>query len=346
MPLHRGYNDWSDLDQDLDDIPDNPEVTRLRLKTREKKQPKTIRKTAPAAPVAAITNETDEFKFTYRASRHEAEWLLASLGDFFDQQWFDDVLRIVKGGKEASVYQCLGNDTTGERYVAAKVYRPRKFRNLKNDHLYREGRNDLDSNGHLVTDDGMLHAMRKKTTYGKELLHTSWIEHEVRTMKVLRAAGADLPDVFASGNNAILMSYIGDDELGAPTLQEVDLEQGEAKRLYDRVLWNIELMLNNQRVHGDLSAYNILYLDGEITLIDFPQAITPEQNTNTFAIFERDVVRVYEYFARYGIRSQPNHLARELWTARHHRTAPEIDPRYLDDQNESDRALWRKTTGR
>ena len=230
--------------------------------------------------------------------------------------------------------------------MAAKVYRPRKFRNLKNDHLYREGRNDLDSSGNLITDDGMIHAMRRKTTWGKELLHTSWIEHEVRTMKILRAAGADVPDVFASGNNAILMSYIGDDELGAPTLHEVDLEQSEVKALYDRVLWNIEVMLNHERIHGDLSAYNILYLDGEITLIDFPQAITPEQNANAFAIFERDVVRICEYFTRYGVQSESRKLARDLWTARHHRTAPELDPRYLDDQDESDRELWRKTTGR
>lgn len=346
MPSNRGHDDWSDLDLDLDELPKNRAFARLRLKSRVKKQPKTGRKTAVPAPVAEVTNETDEFKFTYRAARHESEWLLNSLGGFYDQQWFDDVLRMIKGGKEASVYQCLGNVTTGERYLAAKVYRPRKFRNLKNDHIYREGRGDLDSDGNVVTEDGMLHAMRKKTAWGKELLHTSWIEHEVRTMKILRAAGADVPDVFASGNNAILMSYIGDDELGAPTLHEVDLERHEVKALYDRVLWNVEVMLNNHRIHGDLSAYNILYLDGEITLIDFPQAITPEQNANSFAIFERDVVRVCEYFERYGIRVQARKLARDLWTARHHRTAPEIDPRYLDDQNESDRELWRKRTGR
>ncbi|HZW04195.1 MAG TPA: RIO1 family regulatory kinase/ATPase, partial [Anaerolineaceae bacterium] len=247
MSLNHGYDEWSDVEQDLEELSQTREVARLRLKSRAHKQPKPAHRTPAAPPAAqAVTNETDEFHFTYRAARHEAEWLLGSLGNFYDQQWFDDVVRVVKGGKEASVYQCLGNATTGERYVAAKVYRPRKFRNLKNDQLYREGRYDLDANGHLVTDDGMLHAMRKKTAYGMELLHTSWIEHEVHTMKLLRAAGGDVPAVFASGNNAILMSYIGDDELGAPTLHEVDLEQHEARALFDRVLWNIELMLNNQ----------------------------------------------------------------------------------------------------
>jgi RIO kinase 1 len=341
----RGYDDWNDFAQDLEELPDSQAISRLR-RTTKPKLAAAEKKKSVAPPPAALTNEGDEFQFTYQASRYEAEWLMQSLMEFYDQQWFDDVLRLVKGGKEASVYQCLGNETTGQGYIAAKIYRPRKFRNLKNDHIYREGRADLDTDGNIILDDGMLHAMRKKTGYGKELLHTSWIEHEVKTMQVLRAAGADVPDVFASHSNAILMSYIGDDELGAPALQEIDLDAGEAKALFERILWNIELMLANNRVHGDLSAYNILYMDGQITLIDFPQAITPEQNANAFAIFKRDVVRVCEYFQRYRIHSNPHALAKDLWTGHHHRTAPEIDPHFLDDQSSEDRELWRKQTGR
>ena len=35
------------------------------------------------------------YDFTYEAARHEEWWLLDSLGAFYDEQWFDDVLRIV-----------------------------------------------------------------------------------------------------------------------------------------------------------------------------------------------------------------------------------------------------------
>ncbi len=38
------------------------------------------------------------YEFTYQAARHEEWWLLDSLGPFFDEQWFDDVLRMIKGG--------------------------------------------------------------------------------------------------------------------------------------------------------------------------------------------------------------------------------------------------------
>lgn len=344
MPLH-DYADWNDLSEDLEDLPlsSNQAAVQLRRKTQNKKA--TTAKKAVVAP-AQLTNEEDSFRFTYQASRHEAQWLNSSLAEFFDQMWFADVLRMVKGGKEASVYQCLGNETTGQPFIAAKVYRPRRFRNLKNDHMYREGRDDLDANGHIITDDGSLHAMRKKTAFGMELLHTSWIEHEVKTMQLLKDAGADVPTLFASGNNALLMSYIGDEDASAPALSEIELETSEARPLLERVLWNIELMLSKHRIHGDLSAFNILYHDGEITLIDFPQAIDPRRNVNAFRVFERDVVRVCEYFAQCGVRKDGRKIAASLWKAYHYSQAPELDPRFLDAEDQADRKAWSKQAGR
>ena len=43
------------------------------------------------------------FKYTYQAARFEEWWLLESLGDFYEHKWITDVLRRLKGGKEASV---------------------------------------------------------------------------------------------------------------------------------------------------------------------------------------------------------------------------------------------------
>ena len=64
------------------------------------------------------------FKFTYKPTRFEEWWLLASLGDLYEHQWIADVLRRVKGGKEASVYQCRPGAAIKGGLVAAKVYRP------------------------------------------------------------------------------------------------------------------------------------------------------------------------------------------------------------------------------
>ena len=244
--------------------------------------------------------------------------------------------------------------------LAAKVYRPRKLRNLRNDALYREGRPDVDGDGKVLQDDGMLHAMRKKTRYGAELLHTSWIGHEYSTLQDLHAASADVPRPFASDSNAILMDYIGDETMAAQPLITVSLEPDEVKPLFERSMRNIEIMLAHGSIHGDLSAYNILYWDGEITLIDFPQAINPSENRSAYRIFERDIVRVCEYFARQGNKTgiwervlriseksparsplQPHRLAADLWTAYRYKLEPELDPAILNDEDEQDVAMWK-----
>lgn len=303
-----------------------------------------------AEPLRQFVRAQDDsraaFKFTYKAARFEEGWLLDSLGDFYEHQWISDVLRRVKGGKEASVYLCRAGAEVNAEFIAAKVYRPRSLRNLKNDHAYREGRDNLDDEGKVVLDDGMQHAMQKRTEYGRNLLHQSWIAYEFTSMQVLKAAGADVPEAYEMAHNAILMSYVGDLDGCAPTLSEISLERTEARGLFERVLYNIDLLLSKERIHGDLSAYNILYWDGAITLIDFPQVVSPKVNRNAYSIFERDVTRVCEYFAKQGVHANPRKIASDLWKKHGYRIGPEIHPGLLDADDERDRALWQKMKGR
>ena len=122
---------------------------------------------------ASIMDVIEEgFNITYHPSRHEAGWLLNALGGFFLDQWFDDILRVVKGGKEASVYLCQAHESVGVPYLAAKVYRPRQFRNLRKDHVYREGRDILDDEGNSNLKDREYRAIKNKTGFGKEISQT------------------------------------------------------------------------------------------------------------------------------------------------------------------------------
>ena len=290
------------------------------------------------------TGDQDGFDFSYTASRHEQEWIVSSLGRFYDGQWLDDVVRLLQGGKEAHVYQCLANTSVSELsqpYIAAKVYRPRRFRSLKKDHLYREGRGRLDEDGNVIIDGGRLHAMNQRSAYGLKLLHGSWIEHEFQTLKLLHCAGVDVPLPLERGDNAILMEYIGGEDTPAPILNSLHLDPGQAKLLFERVLVNVEKMLTHNRVHADLSAYNILYWSGRITLIDFPQAIDPNENRSAFLIFARDIRRICEYFTRQGVECDSREIAANLWTSHGFRLRPEVHPALLDDQDEGDIAYWR-----
>jgi len=283
-----------------------------------------------------------EFKFTYKAARFEEAWLLDSLNEIAGQQLISDVLRKVKAGKEASVYLCRSGSAIEAPLVAAKVYRPRMLRNLKNDGQYREGRTDLDESGNAIIKDGDLHAMRKRTTYGEELRHQSWIAYEFQTLEVLHKTGADVPRPYAMEKNAILMGYIGDIARAAPPLNAVTLDRDEVQPLFERVVRNIDLLLANNRIHGDLSAYNILYWDGDITLIDFPQVVNPEANPTAWNIFLRDVTRICQYFASQGLRRDARKLAADLWTSYGHRITKEVHPRDLDAESKADRRLWEK----
>ncbi|RPJ43474.1 MAG: hypothetical protein EHM21_11485, partial [Chloroflexi bacterium] len=169
---------------------------------------------------------------------------------------------------------------------------------------------------------------------------TSWLEHEYKTLAILHEAGADVPRPFASGSNAILMSYYGDEVMGAPTLNEVSLPAAESRTLFERVIHNIDLMLSKGRIHGDLSAFNILYWEGDIALIDFPQAVRPEENRSAFRIFERDVQRICEYFQRQGVRSNPRQLAAEMWKRHNQLFVPLVDPKALGEDRDDERDIW------
>jgi RIO kinase 1 len=251
---------------------------------------------------------------TYTGSRHELHWILTYLSPFYEEGQILDVLRRVKGGKEANVYCCRAHPSMAVELLAAKLYRPRMFRNLRNDVQYRQGRAVLDERGRAVHDPRRLHAIQRGTALGKELVHTSWLTHEFHTLRLLHEAGVDVPRPTSVSENVILMEYRGHEQRGAPTLNHVTLDRAEAGRLFSRLLRNIDLMLASGRVHGDLSAYNVLYWEGQVTIIDFPQSFDPVHNPDAYALFVRDVERICQYFGRYGIQTDARQVAAEIWT--------------------------------
>jgi RIO kinase 1 len=268
--------------------------------------------------LSELSDEIDwdnAFEPTYQPSKHEADWLLSSLRGFYDQALITDVLTQVKGGKEASVYCCAADPSTGVEYLAAKVYRPRKFRALTNDKMYREGRGILSAEGHIVHEnkDRVMRALGKKTAFGQQVAHTSWLMHEFGALQTLFDAGAAVPKPYQAGDNAILMDFVGIDTLAAPMLNTVRLEDGEADNLFVEVVRNIELMLQHSMIHGDLSAYNILYLNGSITIIDLPQVVEARSNRNAPAILARDVQRICDYFGGQGLPRDAEGIYRDLW---------------------------------
>ena len=259
-------------------------------------------------------NGDEEFNPGFDGTYHEHLWIKDSLGGFYRDKWFTDILYRVKGGKEATVYCCRAHPSTGLELLAAKVYRPRMFRAMRNDWIYRQGRDILGADGKAIRDRRSLRAVRKKTRHGRHVSTASWSQQEYNALRDFHAAGADVPRPLAQSADAILMEYVGDAALPAPILQRVSLPSGEAGGLFERLIRNVELFLTCDRIHADLSAFNILYWQGQIRIIDFPQVADPWSNPSALPLLSRDVERVCQYFARQGVQSNPGRIVNDLWT--------------------------------
>ena len=308
---------------ELEEVEEQEEQRFRKLKTKRVQTPKQTKKESYESNadvqrwLQSQTLKEDDlskaaFNPTFLASQRDSSWILSSLTDFYEQDLITDVLHVVKSGKEATVYCCTADPKTGLAYAAAKIYRPRMFRSLKNDAVYRDGRTQRDLDGNVARN-----SRRQRDTFkserGRAAQVSSWIDFEFQTHTLLFQAGADVPKPLAHVGNAVLMEYIGEAGEVAPLLCDIKLANEEAQPLFESVMRNVELCLEHNRIHGDLSEYNILYWQGNVLLIDFAQAVDPRQNTDVFPLLARDIARVCRYFARYGVRADEHMLATEMW---------------------------------
>lgn len=256
-------------------------------------------------------DELPPFDPSLLAGRRDRDWILSSLAHFYQQGLITDVLHVAKSGKEASVFCCAAHPATGLELLAAKVYRPRMFRSLRNDAVYREGRAARDPQGRPMRD----RRRRAGGERGRAAEIQTWIAYEFETQRLLHAAGARVPRPLAQIGNAVLMEFVGAADAPAPRLSEVRLTPEQAAPLCAELLEQVQRYLSCQRVHGDLSAYNVLYHQGHAVVIDFAQAVDPRQSGDAFVLLARDIDRLARFFAPYGVQVDVQQTAARIWAA-------------------------------
>jgi len=252
---------------------------------------------------------------TLNARKDERSRLVQQLGPFRERKLIDDVVERIRTGKEATVYVCTTPAGSPRERIAAKLYHGISRRSNANQQLYEAGRSVLDSTGRpvLARDWRLRKAIAQSSAAGRDAAHASWLSHELACLEQMHRAGADVPEPIAHGSHVLLMELVTDAAGVAPILANVELEPSEVAPLFERIVWNVELLLSFGWVHGDLSAHNILYRQGEPTLIDFPQVVAADENPQAFRLFVRDLERVAAYFARFGLRTDARALAEALW---------------------------------
>lgn len=239
------------------------------------------------------------------ASRMSDSSDMAAIQEFIDEGVVTAVLGVVKSGKEATVYRCRAHRSVGKPIVAAKVYHDSQFRGFGKDTVYNDGR--------VILNGQVRRAVANKSAAGRGFAAAMWANREFDTLSALYDAGADVPEPLFATDRAVLMEYLGDAEGAATQLHHVSLGPDEAPAVLERLLWNIELWLNNDVVHADLSPFNVLHHAGRVTVIDFPQAVDPRFNTHARDLLTRDLRNVCRHFARYGLETDHTAIVDDLW---------------------------------
>ena len=292
---------------DSDELDARVERLRARHAARKPKQ---------TAPLYAVEpSPVDTFATTIAVTKAERAWIREHLGPLHQRHLIRDVLRRIQAGKEATVYACSSGSTADAPVIAAKLYRARSMRGERNVEHYQQGRDVLDADGHAIRPRGwrLQKAIAQKSRAGREATQCSWLLHERNILAALAARGADVPRPIEHGSFALLMEFIGDGIEPAPTLSHVSLTPSEARPVFERVLHNVEILLELGWVHGDLSAFNLLYHQGRAVMIDFPQVVAARTNPNARRFLERDIERVGQYFGRAGVVVDTSQLAERLW---------------------------------
>ena len=227
------------------------------------------------------------------------EWVLTS-GDARQVE-----LGLLKTGKEADVH--LVERRLGDRVnvLAAKRYRKFEDRMFRNDARYRAGRRTGESRLDRAVADG--------TKAGMAFRARLWLTTEFETLGRLWSAGVPVPYPVQKLGNELMVELIGSPEEAAPRLVHARLDGSALRSAWTQLVDAMHAMTRCGVVHGDLSPYNILWDDGRIVVIDFPQAVDPVAHPEGLALLQRDVANVAGWFGRRGGRAGVDTDADELF---------------------------------
>ncbi|MDE3192584.1 MAG: phosphotransferase [Chloroflexota bacterium] len=216
----------------------------------------------------------------------------------------DEHLGILKTGKESDVHLIARHGASGTTLLAEKRFRPRDRRGFTNDWTYTG-----------VWGEGTrreFRAMRRKTRFGRQAIHAVWVAHEWEELVRLHAAGATVPEPVEPIDDGYRMAFIGKGIRAAPRLVDVDLDRATAERVWNVLLGEVAVFLAAERVHGDLSAYNVLWWRERPVVIDLSQTVDVVTHPAALDLLRRDVTALAAYFRRRGVDADIDRALRGL----------------------------------
>jgi RIO kinase 1 len=204
---------------------------------------------------------------------------LFTLYDMMKRGDLDYLNGVVQAGKEGRVYWGVrkGKD------VAVK--------------LYYTTTSDFKKRLIYMTGDPRFSRVRR---YGHGLIF-EWARKEYSNLRQAYEAEVRVPEPLSLHKNVLVMEFIGEGGVPAPTLEETDV----TGRDYLAVIKQVRLLYRKASlVHADLSAYNVFKLHGRVTLFDFGSAVDVRHPMSS-EFLRRDLDNLNSFFARRGIKIKP-----------------------------------------
>ena len=210
-----------------------------------------------------------------------------------DAPYEDRDLGVLKAGKESEVYLVSRTGPTRSCLMAEKRFKPRLQRAFRNDYLY------IGVAGEGARRENR--AIRKRTRFGQQAIEARWVAHEWDTLVRLHDVGVAVPPPVEKLDHGYRMAFVGDGQQAAPRLSDVDLDLETARHAWRELQGEVRRMLEVNVVHGDLSAFNVLWWHERPVIIDFSQAVDAVVHPAARDLLRRDVERTAGYFRRQGV---------------------------------------------
>ncbi len=235
---------------------------------------------------------------------------------------FEDIARgTLKSGKEAEIFLVERRfERSGSRLLAHKRYR---IRYPGKDELRAEGFSNATSfRRHAIYRGGWNVDARErralaagnKSRHGQALAATLWPIQEWAYLRRAWEAGVSVPYPVERTADGMLMEFIGDGAamVAAPKLAQARLKADELASAWSQLAASLRALTAAGLVHADLSAYNLLWWEGRLVVIDLPQVVEFTTNPDAFELLHRDVANVGDWFTRRGVELDVEALYGEL----------------------------------
>jgi RIO kinase 1 len=130
-------------------------------------------------------------------------------------------------------------------------------------------------------------------------LIATWAQKEFRNLEAADKAKVRVPKPIAVERNVVVMEFIGENGVSAPSLKEIVPEEPE--KTYKLLLTYLKRLYQKaELVHGDLSEYNLMIWKSKLVVFDMSQSV-PTSHPQADFLLNRDISNVNRFFSRLGV---------------------------------------------